>query len=170
MRTNKRYSNVPFSKRVDYDGGRHRPSRARKEPLVCRTCGAVYSKRRWIGPTDVRAFLLRAGAHATTCPACDMMKKGLVRGYLRLEGAFVPPHRAELERLLKREAERAAEDNPLGRIVRWDTSRPDSLTVATTTEHLVERLGHAVHRSYGGTIDYGFSHGNKFARATWRRD
>jgi hypothetical protein len=42
--------------------------------------------------------------------------------------------------------------------------------VTTTTEHLVERLGRAVRRAFGGTIDYGFSHGNKFARATWRRD
>jgi hypothetical protein len=99
-----------------------------------------------------------------------MIETGLVGGVLQLEGAFLVRHQAEIEQLLKTENARAAEDNPLGRIIKIVRTTPGRLTVTTTTEHLVERLGRAVHRAYHGTIDYGFSHGNKFARATWRRD
>jgi hypothetical protein len=170
VRSNKRYSNVAFTKRVDYDGGAHRPPRGQKEPLACSRCGAVYAKRRWIVESDPRAIALREQAGKTMCPACVMVQKKQVRGILRLEGAFVSAHRSDLQRLLENEAARAAEDNPLGRIAFWDITTKGVLTVATTTEHLIERLGHAVHRAFDGTIDYGFSHGNKFARATWRRD
>lgn len=170
MRSNKRYSNVPFTKRVDYTGGAHRGAKGQKEPLVCGTCGNVYLRRRWIPATDPRAWMLARGAPEVVCPACQAQKNGVTRGSLRLEGVFFVSHRPDLVRLLVREAERAAEDNPLARIVKWDNSEPDVLTVSTTTEHLVERLGHAVNNAYGGTIDYGFSHGNKEAHARWRRD
>jgi hypothetical protein len=170
MHSNKRYTNVTISKRVDYDGGAHRGPRAKKEPLVCEHCGAVYSKRRWVTATDPRAALLSASAEKAICPACDLEAKGLARGYLRLEGAFVAGHTDALTRLLKNEATRAADVNPLGRIIGWETSEPGVLTVATSTEHLVERLGHALKGAFGGTMDYGFSHGNKFARGSWRKD
>ncbi len=170
MRSNKRYTNVGFTKRVDYDGGAHRGAKAPKEPLVCARCGNLYIKRRWVLASDPRAGILGAVAEKVTCPACEAEASGVVRGHLRLEGAFLAAHRDELSTLLRREAERAAEDNPLGRIVGWDTSEPDVLALTTTTEHLVERLGHALKRTYDGEMDFGFSHGNKFARATWRRD
>ena len=104
------------------------------------------------------------------CPACDRIAKGTVSGYLRLEGAFLASHRPDIEHLLKNEADRAEIDNPTGRIIEWDRSTRGVLLITTTTEHLVKRLGHAVKRTFGGKIDYGFSHGNKLARATWRRD
>jgi hypothetical protein len=44
------------------------------------------------------------------------------------------------------------------------------LTVTTTTEHLAQRLGHAVEKAFGGNADYDFSHENKLARVSWRRD
>jgi hypothetical protein len=170
MHTQKRYSNVAFTKRVDYDGGAHRGEKAAKGPLVCSTCGSVYVRRRWIQRADSRAEVIGLFAASTICPACDMQAKGQVGGFLRLEGAFLAGHRMELRRLLMNEAKRAAEDNPLARIIKWDESVPGVLTLSTTTEHLVERLGHALKRAFDGTIDYGFSHGNKFARAVWRRD
>jgi hypothetical protein len=170
MRSNKRYSNVAITKRVDYDGGAHRPAKAPKEPRVCERCGNVYVKRRWVLPTDPRAPIVSAVAERVTCPACKAQASGVPRGHLTLTGDFLAAHRAEIETLLKREAERAAEDNPLGRILTMDTTTADQLSLTTSTEHLVERLGHAVTSAFGGTMDFGFSHGNKFARATWRRD
>jgi hypothetical protein len=170
MRSNKRYTNVAFTKRVDYDGGAHRAAKATAGHVVCRQCGAVYLRRRWISGSDPRAQILGAIGRRVLCPGCDAIKKGVVGGVLRLEGAFLVQHRAEIEQLLKTESARAQEDNPIGRIIAIDRSLKSRLTVTTTTEHLVERLGRAVRRAFGGTIDYGFSHGNKFARATWRRD
>lgn len=169
MRGNKAYSNVGFTRRVDRAAGAHRGPKAHKEPLVCGACGNVYVKRRWILATDPRAWLLARTADAVTCPACQAATVGSPRGFLRLEGAFFVAHRPDIVRLLMREAERAAEDNPLARIISWDNREADVLTVSTTTEHLVERLGHAVVNAYGGDIDYGFSHENKFARGKWRR-
>lgn len=170
MRSNKRYTNVAFTKRVDYDGGTHRPGKAAGEPRVCRTCGSVYLKRHWLPKADPRVAALVLSATPTLCRACAMQEQGLAGGYLTVAGAFFVAHRAEVERLLLNEDARAGEDNPTGRIIKWDRSQPEVLTLTTSTEHLVERLGHALNRAFGGDIDYGFSHGNKFARGSWRRD
>jgi hypothetical protein len=44
------------------------------------------------------------------------------------------------------------------------------LTVSTTTEHLAQRLGQALEKAFDGSVHYDFSHENKLARVTWRRD
>jgi hypothetical protein len=72
-------------------------------------------------------------------------------------------------RLLKNEADRAAADNPLGKIMSCETG-DTGLNVTTTTEHLAERLGQALEKAYGGNVRYDFSHENKLARVYWNRD
>ena len=170
MRSARAYTNVTFTKRVDHEAGRHRPARSPKGRLVCRHCGAVYFKRRWVPRTDERMPLLAAKAEATLCPACDMEAKGLVRGYLTLEGPFFVAHRPEIETLLRNEAGREGEDNPTGRVIAWDTAVKNVLTLATSTEHLAVRLGHAVHKAFKGSIHSGFAHEDKFVRVTWSRE
>jgi NMD protein affecting ribosome stability and mRNA decay len=170
MRSNKQYSNVAFTKRVDYDGGSHRPPRAPVGVRLCSHCGALYLKRRWVPKTDPRVPLLALTAVSTVCPACAMAAKHQFRGQLTIGGAFFDAHREEVERLLTNEAARTLEDNPLAQILEWDRRKPGTLIVYTSTEHLVERLGHALNMAFGGEIDYGFSHGNKLARGHWRRD
>lgn len=170
MRSNKAYTNTTFTKRVDYDGGAHRGPKSPHEPLVCRHCGNVYLKRRWLLATDPRAAVTGAAAEPVTCPACEAEASGVASGFLRLEGAFFVSHRPDIDALLRAEAARAAEDNPLGRIIKWEVSADGGLVVATSTEHLASRLGEAVRKAYGGDLDHGFSHGNKLVRATWRRD
>jgi hypothetical protein len=98
-----------------------------------------------------------------------MTAEGRFAGEVRLSGAFVTGHRAEIERLIRSEARRAAEDNPLGRIVRFDRS-PAGFLVRTTTEHLAKRSGHALHKALHGSVRYRFSHENKFAHVTWSRE
>ncbi len=170
MRSTRRYTNT-FTKRVDHDGGRHRTLRAAAEPLICRTCGAIYADRRWtLQPLD----RVLAGRHhlpvETICPACVQQAQGVPGGFLYLEGPFLKDHRDEIERLVTNEAERAAQDNPLGRIMRWDRDKKGRLCVVTTTEHLAQRLGHAVHKAFGGDVRYDFSHENKLARVYWHRE
>jgi hypothetical protein len=72
--------------------------------------------------------------------------------------------------LLVNESRRTAEDNPLARIMGWERAIRDELTLTTTTEHLAQRLGHAVEKAFGGEVRYDFSHENKVARVDWRRD
>lgn len=170
MRSPKRYSNVTFTKRVDHDGGRHRPPRAPKEPRVCQRCGARYARRRW---TDGRTIPRSREAPERTrgrvlCPACIQTIAGPPSGFLRVSGAFLRDHHDDVVAVLRIEARRAAEDNPLARIMSW-RDLWSRIEVTTTTPHLVQRLGHKLQKAYGGTVKYDFSHENQVARVTWSR-
>lgn len=173
MSTQKRYTNETFTKRVDHEAGRHRTRRASPEPAVCEICGDVYADRRWSKPDAER----QEGKHenfrpavTVVCPACQRQRDGVPSGYLHLDGVFLVKHRDEIERLIRNEAERASEDNPLARIMGWDDDEKGRLTVTTTTEHLAQRLGHALEKAFDGHTDYDFSHENKLAHVYWQRD
>lgn len=171
MPNKKPYTNVTFTKRVDHEAGRHRGTRAMTEPAVCRDCGAVYVNRRWesaeSGLTDAQ-HKLRPG-RATVCPACLQIRNGEPRGFVYLSGSFYVTHQTEIEELLRNEVARAAADNPLARIMEFTRGKDHKLKVATTTEHLAQRLGHALEKAFGGQTHYDFSHENKLARVTWQR-
>ncbi len=164
MRTDKRYTNTTFTHRVDHDGGRKRQPQSGPSPQVCGTCGAVYRDKRWSLPRGPVAGDL------TTCPACRAAAEGHWRGEVIVTGGFVLSHADEIERLLRSEAARAADDNPLARIVELIRVSPNAFLVKTTTEHLAKRLGSALEHAYKGSVEYGFSHENKFAHVTWSRD
>ncbi|HMV49962.1 MAG TPA: BCAM0308 family protein [Blastocatellia bacterium] len=173
MRTAKRYSNQTFTKHVDDDKGRHRTLRSLPEPAVCEVCGDVYADRRWSKPdperTDLKHKHFRA-AHKVVCPACERQRDGVPSGFVYVEGKFFSSHSDEIKRLLENETERAGEDNPLARIMNWLTDAEGRLTISTTTEHLAQRLGHALSKAFHGKVRYGFSHRNKLAHVWWRRD
>lgn len=172
MRSNKRFTNTTFTRRVDHDAGRHRAKHAMREPGVCALCGAQYFKRRWSASDRnhlVEARVFRP-AIVRTCPACIQIQGGTPSGYLFVEGLFFKLHRDDIERLLRKEAERAVEDNPLARIMLWREDSRLKLTLSTTTEHLAMRLGHALEKAFTGELRYDFSHENKLARVYWRRD
>jgi hypothetical protein len=173
MRSGKPYSNVTFSKRVDHDAGRHRPPRAPAEPAKCGVCGAVYSERRWTSADAPR----KAGKHKhwhpaviVVCPACKKKQSGLPAGLVYVSGDFLPSNRQEIERLVGKEADRAAVDNPLARTMSREIDENGRLVITTTTEHLAQRLGQALEKAFGGKLRYDFSHENKLARVYWHRD
>lgn len=172
MRSHKRFSNTSFTKRVDHEAGRHRTKRAGKEPAVCISCGALYSHRRWTAAEADRGTTEpehRHPAKRVLCPACKQKSSADASGFVTVEGNFFVAHREDIDHLVRNEAARAAEDNPLARIMRWrETKR--KLRLATTTEHLAQRLGHALEKAFDGTVNYDFSHENKVARVNWRRD
>lgn len=172
MRSQKRYSNATFTKRVDHEEG-HRSARNIAEPAVCEICGAVYAKRRWCAaeylPEQARNKHSKA-SRLTVCPACRQKRDGVPCGFVHLEGVFLVNHRAEIEVLLLNEAHRASRDNPLARILEWQGGVSQRLTVTTTTEHLAQRLGHALRKAFAGDVNFGFSHENKLSHVWWRRD
>jgi undecaprenyl pyrophosphate synthase len=173
MRSDKPFTNTTFSKRVDREAGRHRPPRGIKEPAVCSDCGAVYVNRRWsLADSLVGNKKHKNGrpARTTVCPACKQKRAGEPRGFVFLDGAFFVQHQTEIKRLLFNEAERATEDNPLARILECKEDEEHQLTVTTTTEHLAQRLGHTLEKAFGGSVQYDFSHENKLARVSWRRE
>lgn len=173
MKSSKKYTNQTFTHRVDHEAGRHREDAAIPEPAVCEACGNVYADRRWALPGTGRPD----GDHphfrpatVVLCPACQVEKSGIAAGYVHLNGTFLGAHRVEIEQLLHNEAERAMEDNPLGRIMGMEPDDDGGTTVRTTTEHLAQRLGHALEKAYHGDVRYDFSHENKLAHVWWRRD
>jgi hypothetical protein len=173
MRINKRYTNQTFTKRVDHEAGRHRTWRALAEPAVCADCGDVYADRRWSKPDAARKSAKhprwRLG-QTVICPACERQRDGVPSGHVHLAGAFLTSHRDDIERLLRNEARRAAEGNPLARIMSWGKDEQGRLTVTTTTEHLAQRLGRALEKAYKGEVRYAFSHENKLAHVYWQRE
>jgi len=171
MRSAKPYTNATFTRRVDHDGGRHRPPRAAREPAICPACGAVYAKRRWSHAPSSRLLAARAGASVAVrvCVACRRRRTGVPHGYVHIDGGFFPGHRSDIEHLLRNEAERARDDNPLSQIVDWRNLAGGSLLIGTSTEHLAQRLGRALEKAYDGKVHYGFSHENKMAHVWWRR-
>lgn len=170
MRSRKSYTNVTFTKRVDHEAGRHRGSRAMTEPAVCRECGSVYVNRRWESASGpINAQHKPRPARLVTCPACLQMRNGTPRGFVYLDGTFYVTHQQEIEQLLRNEAARAEADNPLARIMEFTRGKDHKLTISTTTEHLAQRLGHALEKAFAGHTHYDFSHENKLARVKWHR-
>jgi hypothetical protein len=194
-KSDKTYTNEAWTKRVDREAGRHRARRAPTEPLVCEVCGDAYIDRRWTAtaaakirrkPTTLdyetrewaqvtenggkKKHSHSQGPKSVVCPACRRQKDGEPGGFVHLEGAYLNERGEEIRHFLQKEAERAAEDNPLARIMRWETDEKGRPTLATTTEHLAERLGHALDKAFKGEVRYDFSHENKLAHVYWRRD
>jgi NMD protein affecting ribosome stability and mRNA decay len=172
MRSNKRYTTQTFTKRVDHEGGEHVGTKAPAEPAICRKCGAIYTGRRWKAWKPQNALdrhdLLKPETQ-TICPACKQIGEGVVGGYLSIDGTFLGSHRTEITSLISNEVRRAAEDNPLSKIMNW-SDEPESVKIETTTEHLAQRLGHALEKAFDGKATYKFSHENKVTRVNWHRD
>jgi hypothetical protein len=172
-KSDKRYTNEAWSKRVDHEAGLHRAPRALKEPARCEVCGDVYADRRWTKPDAERKETQHPHHRPpliTVCPACKRAREEVPSGFLHLDGVYLTAHSQEIEHLLRNEAERAAEDNPLARIMNWGKDERGRLTLSTTTEHLAQRLGHALEKAFSGEARYDFSHENKLAHVYWHRD
>ncbi|MBL8188808.1 MAG: ATPase [Acidobacteria bacterium] len=173
MQTTKRYTNQTFTKHVDDEAGRHRTLRSLPEPAVCQVCGDVYADRRWSKNDPARVASKHKQFRAqqsVVCPACQRQHSGVPSGFVYVEGKFSTLHRDEIRQLLENEVQRASEDNPLARIMNWQVDADGRLTVETTTDHLAQRLGHALSKAFHGKTRYGFSHRNKLTRVWWHRD
>lgn len=174
MRSNKRYTNTTFTKRVDHGQGL-RPFRHPVEPCRCADCGAVYSHQRWANGRGARDREEASSRVDRLCPgklcsACLRQRRRDPRGYVYLAGDFLKPNLKEIEARLRNEAARASRRNPLTRIMGWDSVKGEGITITTTTEQLAHRLGHVLQKTFGGSVRYVFSHENKLARVWWRRD
>jgi hypothetical protein len=165
VRTVKRYTNTTFTHH------NQRVPRTPTEPAVCPGCGAVYVKRRWSHTPGARARVSAAAdpVSVRVCRSCRQRTSGVPHGYLHIDGEFFPAHRTDIERLLRNEVGRAQEDNPLHQVLNWEDFGGGTLLITTSTEHLAQRLGHALEKAYDGEALYGFSHRNKLAHVWWHR-
>ncbi len=170
MKSNKRYTNTTFTKRVDHEAG-HASNKRISEPAICEECKAVYTKGRWTFDKNPlkNSKSKKTVPDQTTCPACVQIKNGVPNGFVYLKGNFYTEHREEILNLLKNEEEKLKITNPLARIMEHKNAK-NRLTVTTTTEHLAQHFGRVLKNAYGGEVEYDFSHENKLARVYWERD
>jgi hypothetical protein len=137
-----------------------------KGVIQCSGCGAFHYRRHWtlVPPGN---FNTQVRAHPVFCPACLKIKDHYPGGELRLSGMDTA-ERQEIVRILRNEEEQARTKNPLERMMRLETV-DGGWKIETTTEKLAQRLGRAVRKARGGTVNFKWSHNNKFVRVRWEK-
>lgn len=172
MNSHKRYTPQTFKKRLDHESNASLANLRSGTPAYCGDCGAIYADKRWVARPFAHDSHKRSHwkpLKSTICPACKQVREGIAGGYLVLSGTFLAEHRDEINGLINNEERETFRDNPLSRIISR-RENGDELIVETTTEHLAQRLGHAVKKAYDGEVDYDFSHENKVLRVHWERN
>jgi hypothetical protein len=139
---------------------------------ICAGCGAVNDGHRWSTDREVRRQVLgapRASVQVRICSHCRRLPAGLPKGFLHLDGPFVPEHRSELEAVLREEVSRARKDQPFSALLDLEEDGRGGLIVTTSTEPLASRLGNALTAAFAGELHYGFSHENRLSHVWWHR-
>jgi hypothetical protein len=111
----------------------------------------------------------RHNSHMKLCPACLQIRDGQVGGVIQLGGSFVAGHRQDLLNRIRNLEKQTADERPLERIINIKEGR-DEIMVSATTEHLIAKIGKAVLRDFGGTLDLRYTPSDKYATARWHRD
>lgn len=170
MKSNKKYTNTTFTKRVDHEAG-HTSKKRISEPAICEKCEAIYTKGRWTFDRDVLKDdgFNKIKPQNTICPACEQLETGIPAGFVYIQGKFFNEHREEIENLIRNEEEKISYTNPLARIMDLRKAK-NKITITTTTEHLAQHFGRVLKNAYGGDVRYDFSHENKLARVYWERN
>jgi hypothetical protein len=134
--------------------------------IQCTGCGAFYHRRRWSleAPEGFDYSVRRPPSY---CPACRKIKERYPSGELSLRGINTI-ERQEMLRLLRNEASRAREKNPL-EVIMGVQEKKGLWTVETTTEKLAQRLGRSIRKARGGKLVYKWGHNNKFLRVEWQK-
>ncbi len=131
----------------------------------CPKCELVFQDGVW-------KRVVPEGRHQFTwklCPACMQVRDGQVGGVIRFGGSFIADHRQDLLNRIRNLEKQTVEERPLERIIDIKEGK-DGIFVSATTEHLIARIGKAVQRDFGGTLNLRYAPEDKFATAHWHRD
>ncbi len=107
--------------------------------------------------------------HLQLCPACLQVRDGQVGGVIQFGGSFISNHRQDLLNRIRNLEKQTCEERPLERIIDIKEGRSE-IFVSATTEHLIARIGKAVQRDFGGTLELRYAPEVKYATARWHRD
>jgi NMD protein affecting ribosome stability and mRNA decay len=142
--------------------------RSPKEPAICPTCDAVYTKKRWTTSASMASRLRKdPKAVRVVCPACRKIRDRYPEGILTLTWSALQEREADIRGLIAHEQARVRRTNPLQRVMRI-VRRGGGMEVETTTDHLAQRLGRALVRAFHGRVEYQWAHKDKFARVNWQ--
>ncbi|WP_338299946.1 BCAM0308 family protein [Pandoraea sputorum] len=129
---------------------------------VCPGCHAVYLRGRW----QWRA--VPPGAASVTCSACHRIADNMPAARLCLEGDFEAKHRAEILGLVQHRVQRLQREHAMDRVM--NVASDETGTVITTTGvHAARDIGTAIHRAYGGKLQFDYGHGQSELRVRWHR-
>ncbi len=140
------------------------------EPSVCRVCGAVYQKKRWVIDTAEAARLEHGSkVQQVVCPACRKIADHYAEGSVMLHGDYFWAHEAEIRNILRNEENRVMSKNPLARIISME-KEDGSLLIETTEEKLAEHLGRGLHKAHQGELKVSWTSDHAICRVDWHRD
>ncbi len=107
--------------------------------------------------------------HSRLCPACLQVRDGRVGGVVLLTGNYASSRRQDLLNRIRNVEKQTLEERPLERVISIKENEGE-ITVSATTEHLIAKIGKAIHRDFGGTLELKYAPEEKFATAHWHRD
>ena len=141
--------------------------RAEKYPsdTRCPECGLLFHEGVWKWKAPDHGHNMQS----KLCPACLQIRSGQVGGVVELGGSFTVGHRQELLNRIHNVGKHIIGERPLERIISIKEGR-NQIVVSATTEHLIARIGKAIQRDFGGTLDLKYAPEDKFATARWHRD
>ncbi|MDD2540599.1 MAG: BCAM0308 family protein [Desulfuromonadaceae bacterium] len=128
-------------------------------------CGAEFRNKRWYcGDSGT----VQNEGHELVCPACHRIADHNPAGIVSLSGEFLADHESEIHNLINNTAQTSVLRNPLGRVMDIcnDTG---GITITTTDVKLAQKIGREVFKSYGGQLQYTWTHAESPVRVTWSR-
>ncbi len=143
----------------------YRAQKKHPKNTKCPNCGLIYQKGAWRWAKARRLEVVRW----KLCPACLQMNHSFAGGELKLSGSFLVEHHGEILNRIEKLARGVMKEHPLERIMKMK-ERNGELIIYVTSEHLVARLGKAIHRDFKGEFVLKYARDDKYAVAHWRRD
>ena len=129
------------------------------------SCGTIFHGKRWQGGNGGMAP--REG-RKVVCPACRRIADRMPAGILSLRGSFLASHETEIGNLIRNTEQASVQKNPLGRVMETRKEK-DGVTITTTDGKLAQKIGREVFKSYGGELNFLWSHSEDLVRVAWSR-
>ncbi len=132
------------------------------DPSACTECRAIYRAGRWAWGAPP------ADAEPVICPACRRIADDYPAGLVRLRGAYLAAHRAELEHIARNVEQRERAEHPLKRIIALREDGAE-LEISTTDAKLARGIGEALKHAHKGKLEMSPSARENVVRVVWER-
>jgi len=158
---------MPIRKNLPVHRDPYLPRMGPKEVAICRSCGAIYHRKRW-SMENSPAVLKDRTLRSVTCPACPKKQDSFPGGVVMLSGEYLAPHKEQILHLVRNEEARAKRVNPLERVISIKDSLK-SVEIQTTSDRFAQWIGTEIHRVFKGDVTYHRSRDDRFIRVKWHR-
>lgn len=135
------------------------------DPTICPTCGLIYYRKRWINNPELIKEVKGKNKEIVQkeCPACRKIRDKYPLGVVEIYGDFVSQKNEEVNSRIKHIAADEFTHNPLERIMSVKNEN-NRIIIETTTEHLAEKIGKKIAKTFKRKVKIIFSDTEKFVR------